>query len=124
VPRNFLPTMMVAFDYPTPFSTVGRRNTTNVPGQPLTLMNDPFVHDQARVWAHRVIRTLPGISDGARARWMFETAFARLPDEKELQACLDTLTEVRELHASVREVDAWSELAHALFNANEFIYLN
>lgn len=80
--------------------------------------------NRPRVWANRVLRTLPGISDGARARWMFETAFARFPDAKELQACLDTLAEVRELHASGREVEVWSELAHALFNANEFIYLN
>lgn len=124
VPRNFLPTMMVAFDYPTPFSTVGRRNVTNVPGQPLTLMNDPFVHDQARFWAGRVLRTLPGATDATRARWMFETAFARPPSEAELRACLEALDEVRTLHASAGELEPWVDLAHALFNANEFVYLN
>ncbi|MBL9139996.1 MAG: PSD1 domain-containing protein [Verrucomicrobiales bacterium] len=124
VPRNFLPTMMVAFDYPTPFSTVGRRNTTNVPGQPLTLMNDPFLHDQARFWANRVLRTLPGATEEARARWMFETAFARPATDHELQVCLNTLGDLRRLHASADEASAWTDLAHALFNANEFIYLN
>lgn len=124
VPRNFLPTMMLAFDYPTPFSTVGRRNITNVPGQPLTLLNDPFVHEQSRVWANRVIRTLPGATDAARASWMFITAFARPATGEELGLCLAALGEFRELHGPGAEVEAWSDLAHALFNANEFIYLN
>ena len=124
VPRNFLPTMMVVFDYPTPFSTVGRRNTTNVPGQPLTLMNDPFLHEQARFWSGRVLRTMPGVADEARIRWMFETAFARPAKEAELSACLGTLADLRALHTGGQESDAWSDFAHALFNANEFIYLN
>ncbi len=123
VPRNFLPTMMVAFDFPTPFSTVGRRNTTNVPGQPLTLMNDPLLHDQARFWAARVIRTLPGTDDRTRIRWMFETAYARPPADDELRTCLESLSDLRALHAAA-ELPAWTDLAHALLTANEFIYLN
>lgn len=128
VPRNFLPTMMVAFDYPTPFSTVGRRNTTNVPGQPLTLMNDPFLHDQARFWADRVLRTMPGAADEARVRWMFETAFARPPADDELHTCLASLGDLRSLHASAmtptRDTAPWADFAHALLTANEFLYLN
>jgi hypothetical protein len=124
VPRNFLPTMMMAFDLPTPFSTVGRRNTTNVPGQPLVLMNDPFLHQQARFWAGRVLRTLPAADDEERLNWMFETAYARPPSHEELRACLESLTELRNLHASRADLDVWTDLGHALFNANEFIYLN
>ena len=33
VRRNFLPPMMLAFDTPSPFSTVGRRTVSNVPAQ-------------------------------------------------------------------------------------------
>lgn len=123
-PRNFLPTMMVAFDLPTPFSTVGRRNTTNVPGQPLSLMNDPFLHEQSRTWATRVLRVLPGASDEARIRWMFETAYARPPGEIEIGNCLAALEQLRGLHVADRELDVWGDLGHAFFNANEFIYLN
>lgn len=124
VPRNFLPTMMVAFDLPTPFSTVGRRNTTNVPGQPLVLMNDPFIHQQARFWAGRMTRTLPAATDATRVSWMFETAYARPPATEEHHACLESLAELRTLHAAHEELDVWTDLAHALLNANEFIYLN
>lgn len=124
VPRNFLPTMMVAFDLPTPFSTVGRRNTTNVPGQPLVLMNDPFLHQQARFWAGRLLRTLPTANDEGRLNWMFETAYARPPSTEESVACLESLAELRSLHTSRADLDVWTDLGHALFNANEFIYLN
>ena len=43
VRRNFLSPMMLAYDTPSPFSTMGRRNVSNVPAQALIMMNDPFV---------------------------------------------------------------------------------
>src|SRR5213078_908984 len=51
VRRNFLSPMMLAFDTPIPFTTIGRRNVSNVPAQALILMNDPFVVAQAKRWA-------------------------------------------------------------------------
>ena len=65
VRRNFLDPMFLAFDMPVPFSTMGRRNVSNVPAQALTLMNDPMVVGQARLWAKRVIG---GPGQSARAR--------------------------------------------------------
>ena len=53
VRRNFLQPMMLAFDTPIPFNCMGRRNVSNVPAQALILMNDPFVVEQAKVWAQR-----------------------------------------------------------------------
>ena len=55
VRRNFLPPMMLAFDTPIPFNTVGRRNTSNVPAQALILMNDPFVVEQAQLWGKQLL---------------------------------------------------------------------
>ena len=46
--RNFLAPFLLAFDTPIPFSTVGRRQVSNVPAQSLILMNDPFVHPTIR----------------------------------------------------------------------------
>src|SRR5262249_62354160 len=47
VPRNFLHPMFLAFDYPVPFTTLGKRTVSNVPAQALTLLNNPFVIQQA-----------------------------------------------------------------------------
>src|SRR5262249_60181145 len=54
VRRNFLTPLLLAFDYPTPFSTMGRRSVSNVPAQALTLMNNAFVTQQAELWAKKV----------------------------------------------------------------------
>ena len=43
--------MMLAFDMPSPFSTMGKRTVSNVPAQALIMMNDPFVHEQSGIWA-------------------------------------------------------------------------
>jgi hypothetical protein len=123
VRRNFLPTMMVAFDYPTPFSTVGKRNVTNVPGQSLVMMNDPFVREQAGLWAARLLRELPDGTDAARVNWLFETAFTRSATTEEQSFARESLAELRTLHAGAPDHAAWAEFGHALLNANEFIYL-
>ena len=121
--RNFLPTLMQTFDTPTPFSTVGKRNVTNVPAQSLALMNDPLFHQQARVWAERLLREQPNADDARRVQWLFESAYGRLPTEKETSACQESLGELRQLHDGKPGLEAWADLCHALLNANDFIYV-
>jgi hypothetical protein len=55
VRRNFLTPMFLAFDFPIPFATVGRRSVSTVPAQALTMMNNPFVVAQAAGWAKRAL---------------------------------------------------------------------
>ncbi len=121
--RNFLPTMMVAFDLPTPFSTMGRRDVTNVPGQSLVMMNDPFVRDQAAVSAARLLRELPDAGAFARIQWLFETACGRPPTPAETRLSLESLAELRALYPGENEAVVWAELCHALLTSNSFIYL-
>ena len=54
VRRNFLTPMFLAFDYPIPFTTIGKRSVSNVPAQALTMLNNPFVLQQAERWGKRV----------------------------------------------------------------------
>ena len=54
VRRNFLSPMMLTFDTPSPFSSVGRRTVSNVPSQALMMMNDPFVVAEAKRWGESV----------------------------------------------------------------------
>jgi hypothetical protein len=115
VRRNFLPPMMLAFDTPMPFSTMGRRSVSNVPAQALILMNDPFVIEQARLWAKRTLAE-PGMSTQQRIVAMYESAFARPPSKKEVQQALAFLADQGE--------SAWAEYAQVLMNTKEFIFLN
>jgi hypothetical protein len=127
-PRNFLTPLLQTFDAPTPFTTVGRRTVSNVPAQALVLMNDPFVHQQARRWARRACAE-PG-TPRERVTRMFQTAFARRPTEAELAACLESVRppcepthRARQEQPEWDEKAAWEALAHALFNVSEFVLL-
>ncbi len=124
VRRNFLPTLMLTFDTPTPFSTVGRRNVTNVPAQALALMNDPLFHEQALVWATRLLHETPGAGVPERLVWLYETAYGRPPTAEEASACAETLAELKPLHGDGDgEAAVWGDLCHALLSANDFIYV-
>ncbi|MBM4071468.1 MAG: DUF1553 domain-containing protein [Planctomycetes bacterium] len=118
VRRNFLSSFLLAFDAPIPFCTVGRRTVSNVPAQALILMNDPFVHQQAETWARRVL-AMPATAQ-KRIESMYRSALSRGPTADEATACLEFL---RMRQASASEVAAWTALAHVLYNAKEFIYL-
>lgn len=120
--RNFIPTLMTTFDFPTPFSTVGRRNVTNVPAQSLALMNDPFIYQQAMVWARRILDA--GFSsDEERIRQMYLEAFARDATKPEIDSCTAILEQFRANYDEAQVVEPWRDLCHALFSINEFIYL-
>jgi len=139
VRRNFLNPLFLAFDYPQPFSTMGRRTTSNVPAQALALLNNPLVWEQAKLWAERVVSE--STSDEDRVRGMYLDALTRLPEPAELTAALAFLSESRQptkpavaaneatsgpdgtAAASSADLDAWTELAHALFNLKEFVYV-
>jgi hypothetical protein len=118
VRRNFLSSLFLAFDTPIPFSTVGRRSVSNVPAQALILMNDPFFHQQAEVWARRTLAVAGTPYD--RLHWMYLRAFGREPTDEECRSCLDFL---RRQAAAPDALAAWVELAHALINTKEFFFL-
>ena len=115
VRRNFLSSFLLAFDTPAPFSTVGRRTSSNVPAQALILMNDPFVHQQADVWAKRVLAAKTSPED--RVRGMYLDAFSRPPTDAELRACVGYL-------GAAADQRRWADLCHVLFNTKEFYFLN
>jgi hypothetical protein len=111
--------MMLAFDTPSPFSSVGRRTVSNVPSQALILMNDPFVLEQARKWADRVVKTPGSLED--RVRGMYERALAREPSALELEKAVAFLEAQGKPE---NDVAMWQDFAHVLFNVKEFIYIN
>ena len=47
VRRNFLPPLFLAFDYPLPISTAGRRGVSAVASQALLMLNNEFISEQA-----------------------------------------------------------------------------
>jgi len=125
--RTNLSSFLTVFDAPKPFSTLGRRDATNVPAQSLTLLNDPFVIEVAGGWARaEQARATPDAA--TRIRGMFVRAFARHPTDEELAtslAYLDQHPAAAGLSAERRltEHRLWADFAQSLFNLKEFIYL-
>jgi hypothetical protein len=129
VRRNFLNPMFLAFDAPAPFSTMGRRNVSNLPAQALTLMNDPLVIHEARLWAKRVMEE-PAKSTKERLINLYLTAFCHRPDEREARASLEFLAAHDKKSNSIATHNpepsqgAWADLCHVLINMKEFIFID
>ncbi len=120
VRRNFLTPMLLAFDYPTPASSMGRRNVSNVPAQALTLMNDPFLIQQAKFWSAR-IRKETKVSAAESIETMYREAFGRKPTDDERTAALGFIEEQAKAYGKPDDLRAWADLAHVLFNVKEFV---
>jgi cytochrome c553 len=112
--RNSLPAILTTFDAPRPFTTLGRRDTTTVPAQSLTLLNDPAVIQLARFWGESIRAKHFSLEEQINA--MFEAAFGRAPSREEVQ-------KAEALLSSSGSPESLTPLAHALFNLKEFIYL-
>jgi hypothetical protein len=121
------PKFLGAFDFPGGKVTRGRRDVTNVPAQALALLNDPFVLQQAEVWAQRLIAR-HDVTAAARIDHMFATALSRLPSADERGRFERAVTQLAKVHgvasANVLASRAvWRDAAHAFFNLEEFIFV-
>jgi len=119
--RNFLSPFLMTFDMPNPFGPKGNRGASNVPAQALALMNDPFVIDQGKKWADRLLAE-GQLTDEARIALMYESATAHLPDPA-ITAALAAFLKEQSTTYGTTDARAWSDLAHVLFNQKEFLYL-
>lgn len=122
VRRNFLTPMFLAFDYPAPFGTIGRRSVSNVPAQALSLMNNPFVLGQAELWAKHAIEQQT--DPAARITAMYIAAFSRPPEQDELDSALAFVSEQSRQYRPEESLRPWTDLAHVLLNVKEFIFVN
>jgi hypothetical protein len=128
VRRNFLSPFLLAFDAPVPASTVGERTSSNVPAQALILMNDPFVAEEARRWAERLLQ---GAAREPRERLeeVYLAALGRRPSEREAREALEFLVEEAEAYGvppaeRPSSPRAWADLCHVVFNLKEFIFID
>jgi Protein of unknown function (DUF1553)/Protein of unknown function (DUF1549)/Planctomycete cytochrome C len=127
VRRNFLSPFMLTFDTPVPFSSMGKRNVSNVPAQALILLNDPLVVDLSHKWGERALRSVGGAGDKAmvdRIQWMYLSAFGRNPTTQESEAAAAFLqTQAAKQKVTTETPELWANLAHVLVNTKEFIFL-
>ncbi len=127
VRRNHLSHFLSAFDRPVPFTTIGGRMVSNSPAQPLILLNDPLVHEQARLWAERLCSP-ENEPAAARIERAYLMALGRPLESWEMDLACEFLN-VDNPHApwmvsNEEDLQAWADFCHTLINMKEFIFLN
>jgi hypothetical protein len=121
------PKFLSAFNLPGGKVAQGRRDVTNVPAQALALLNDPFVLQQSDVWAEKLVQR-PDKSAGERIESMFQTALSRPPTAEErarFEQAAVQLCELQGVAANdlLTSRSVWKDVAHAIFNLQEFVYI-
>jgi hypothetical protein len=119
------PKFLEAFNFPGSKVTQGRRDVTNTPAQALAMLNDPFVLQQADVWAKRLVERRSDTIE-TRIAAMFRAAFGRPPTLVEGERFARFVTQVAEAHGvptsgALTSVPVWRDVGHAVFNMQEFI---
>lgn len=120
-----VPHFLGAFNVPGGKVAQGRRDVTNVPAQALALLNDPFVLQQAAVWAERLVSSVDADA-GHRIERMFRAALGRPPTADERARFVAAATELAVLHDVAADTllssrVVWQDLAHVLFNFEELL---
>jgi hypothetical protein len=118
--RNALPELFEVFDFADASVCTGQRNTSTVAQQALFLMNNPFVIDQARATARRLLDDA-GLDDAARLDQSFRLTLGRLPAEGERRVALKFL-EGGSTDAKAR-LESWTQLVQSLFASVDFRYV-
>jgi hypothetical protein len=119
--------MFEVFDQPDPNVTCERRNTTTVPTQALTLLNNEFILMQADFFAKRVAG-MAGPEQDARVRAAYRIGLGRDPRANELEQNVKFLNEQQAYHRGrgIAEPEhmALVDLCDVVLNLNEFVYIN
>lgn len=110
--RTFIQPMFAAFDQPDGVASCSGRNESTTAPQSLTLMNSRFMVEQSRLLAAKA----PTMDD------VWWRVLGRDPNDEEKQSAGQFLEKQTALQGSAEE--ARGELARALLNLNEFLYVD
>ena len=90
---------------------------TTVPTQSLYLMNSPFLIEQGRRAAERLLAQKHP-DDAGRVRAFYVEALSRPAREEEVQRALDFIGRIT---SESGRTEAWAMFCHAMFASNEFL---
>jgi hypothetical protein len=114
--RTFTHPLLAAFDAVETMASCPQRARTVVPAQALTLLNSPLPREQSAAFARRLLQECGAKQEEAAAR-AWQLAFGRPPTTAERARALEFL---HKGHGDTGLAD----LCLALFNANEFVYVD
>jgi hypothetical protein len=128
VVRNAVPDVISLFDGADPNGVTASRNDTTVASQALFLLNSPFVREQSRHFANRLLADSKA-TDAARVAMGCRLALGREPLAAEVKEATDFLAlyqkKAMEKGANPDDarLNAWQSFCQTLFCRNEFLYV-
>jgi hypothetical protein len=123
VRRTFTYPLFAAFDPPEVMTSCPQRTRTVVPAQALTLLNSPLAREQARRFARRLLAESGGRPEDLVAR-AWQLAFGRPATPAESERALTFLREKMPTGEGLIREAVLADFCRALFNTNEFVYLD
>ncbi len=125
--RGFQFPLFAKFDHPENALSCPRRDVTTVAPQALWLMNNRTAYHQAEQFATRLVEE-KGDDSGARVARAWKLALGRGPTAEEAEEALALLDELAGGAAGTNGdelgLQALTELCLAVFNLNEFVYID
>jgi hypothetical protein len=127
VVRNAVPDVFALFDGADPNGVTALRNDTTVAAQALFLLNHPFVREQSRHFAERLLAD--GGEDAARIALGYRLALGREPSASEVMEVAGFLAAYQKQAATSgrkpeeTRLSAWQSFCQTLFCRNEFLYV-
>ena len=124
--RSFRFPFFEAFDPPNTATSCPSRQTTTVPAQALTLLNNRIVGEQARAMAGRLSLGAGNRESCVQRAWLL--AYSRAANEGELRLALEFIARAEAAHLNSGATDARTaalvEFCIGVMNTTEFIYTN
>jgi len=119
--RTFRMPMLEVFDAPESMLTCARRDSSTTAPQSLSLFNGAFTMERAQALATRLEAENP-TGDAALIRASWNQILSREPDARELSRALEFLKSQTQNTGGRHQ--SLVELIRALFNLNEFLYVD
>jgi len=119
---------LAIFDGADPSASTAVRTSSTTPLQALFLMNDPFVHEQSREFAKRVVAAAK--DEPGRIQSAYRSALGRTAERPEIEQCRSFLKAARTRLSESgtapdqSEAEAWQSMVRAILRLNEFVYVD
>ena len=119
---------LAIFDGADPSTSTATRMSTTTPLQALYFLNDPFVHEQAKRVAERIVRQTN--DDASRIAFAFQLLLLRNATNEEAVSSVEFINNAKKLlseggvASEEVEREAWQAYVRSLFRLNEFVYLD
>jgi hypothetical protein len=126
--RNSMPPELTPFNLPDAISVAGKRDTSTLATQSLYLLNNPFLAEQSKHFAKRLLEATDDAT--VRIKTAYQQAFARSPTEAEMQRAHDFIREADLMLVSTQNDEnechtvAWAAFCQALLASNELRYVD